>query len=296
METIAKIQEVSNLLSILGPTRDAFIPLLKARISEIRKTPKNTFKYGSTDRHQVDVYYPPKGTSNAPVLFFIYGGGFLMGSRDVVPGLLFDNIGSFFAQRGILTVIADYRLAPTFTYPAAVEDIRDAIQFVLSSAEVDVAGHGADKNNVYIAGHSAGGSHAATLFLNEDILANVDRSIFKGTVLISGAYGVVPPPLSSYYGPEGEDFTGKTPFGLLRSKSAEKLKELLPAKLLVLISERDAPGLLAWDKELKEEFKKNSIDFQEYTMLVHNHISPEVSLSSGEGEEWGEEVAKFIKA
>lgn len=145
-----------------------------------------------------------------------------MGTRQAIPGLVFDNIGSFFAQRGILTAVADYQLAPASTYPEPVEDIRDAVKFVLSSPAVDVAGHGADKTSVYLAGHSAGAAHASTFFLNESILKGIDRKTFKGAILISGAYGNVPPPLSSYYGVD-EDHTHKTPFGLLRGHPAEKV-------------------------------------------------------------------------
>lgn len=165
----------------------------------------------------MDVYYPSDETEGpAPILFFVYGGGFLMGSRDVIPGLVYDNLGAFFAQRGILTVIADYRLAPAAVYPEPVEDLRDAFKFVLS----ELAGH--DKTRVYVAGHSAGACHVMTFFLNEDILREEDRRVFRGAVLMGGLYANAPPPVNVYYGPE-EDHTEKTPFGLLRSHLAAKV-------------------------------------------------------------------------
>jgi acetyl esterase/lipase len=145
-----------------------------------------------------------------------------MGSRSVIPGLAFDNIGAFFAQRGILTAVADYRLLPTL-YPEPVKDIRDAIKFVISSAEVGVVRHGADTNKIYLAGHSVGAAHIMTLFLNSSILLDaVDWNTFKGAILIGGLYGNAPSPSDAYYGPE-EDFTAKTPFGLLRAHSGEEV-------------------------------------------------------------------------
>lgn len=163
------------------------------------------------------------------------------------------------------------------------------------SVNLYASSHGADKSNVYLAGHSAGGAHASAFFLNEDILQGVDRSLFKGAILISAAFGSVPPPMSSYYGVD-EDHTHKTPLGLLKSHSAEKTKALLPPRIYVLHSERDPLPFIMWSEEVSKELKQRSVNLQTYTMIGHNHISPEVSLSSGEGEEWGEEVAKFIKA
>ncbi|KAF8531718.1 Alpha/Beta hydrolase protein [Gautieria morchelliformis] len=295
MEAIAKFSDVT-VPAIVLPTREKFIPLLAARKSKIAQTSKRTFKYGPTERHQVDVYYPPSGTSNAPIFFFVYGGGFATGSRDIVPGLLFDNIGAFFAQRGILTAVADYRLAPETTYPCPAEDIRDAIRFTLTSPDVDVTRNGADKNRVYILGHSAGGSHVSTLFLNENILTDEDRRIIRGAVLMSGVYGSAPP-LTMYYGNPAEEMDKKCPLGLLSQKSTDKLAQLLPDRLFLLSSERDDPILAAWDKTFREALHEKGItDYHTHTMKGHNHVSPEVSLSSGEGEEWGEEVAQWIKA
>ena len=169
---------------------------------------------------KVDVYYPPRGIKDAPILFFVYGGGYVLGSRSLYPGLVFDNIGAFFAQRGVLTAIADYRLAPDTTYPGPVKDIRDAIRFILTSPDVDITGSGADKHRVYILGHSAGGAHVATLFLNEDILTDQDRSFLKGAMMIAGMYGSASS-LKMYYGEPVEDISKKCPLGLLNSKSTE---------------------------------------------------------------------------
>ena len=55
---------------------------------------------------QLDVYYPdPAAVSPGkpvPVLFFIYGGGFVAGDRRQAPpfDLSYLNLGVFFAKRG----------------------------------------------------------------------------------------------------------------------------------------------------------------------------------------------------
>ncbi|KAF8590386.1 alpha/beta-hydrolase [Ramaria rubella] len=296
MEAISKFTDTA-ISVIFQPTIDVFLPLLTAQKSQIAQTPKKTFKFGPTERHQVDVYYPVQGTVNAPIFFYVYGGGFQRGQRDSVPGVLYDNLGAFFAQRGILTAIADYRLAPETTYPDPVYDVRDAIEFTLSSPDVNVTGHGADKDNVYILGHSAGGAHVATLFLKEEIMGAQLRNSFKGAMFMAAAFEAFPR-LIFYYGEPEEELAAKAPLGLLTSKSPDKVKNLLPPRLYLLVGENDVPGLI----QSGVKFRKGLADknfpeskIQEHTMVGHNHISPPLALFSGEGEEWGEEVVKWIK-
>lgn len=173
---------------------------------------------------QLDIYFPTNRTTSAPILIFVYGGGFVSGSRDLIPELVYDNVGAFFAQRGIVTIIPDYRLAPETIYPGPAHDVREAIRFVLSSKDVDLAGNGGDKERVYIMGHSAGAAIALTLFLNDDVMSVEDRAVFKGAILNGGAYAAMPM-FASYYGEPEEEVEGKTPLGLLKQKSGDEVRD-----------------------------------------------------------------------
>ena len=90
---------------------------------------------------QLDVYHPQKlQTCKTPILFWIYGGGFVTGARVLDPpfDVVYTNIGGFFVQQGFITVIPDYRLAvePWLAqYPKPVEDIRDAISWIVLHKE-----------------------------------------------------------------------------------------------------------------------------------------------------------------
>jgi acetyl esterase/lipase len=82
------------------------------------------------------VYYPESAAAvggKAPVLFFIYGGGFITGSRSMDPPFehIYSTVGAFFSHQGFITVVPDYRLAPEFQYPKAAEDILGAIKWVI---------------------------------------------------------------------------------------------------------------------------------------------------------------------
>ena len=56
-----------------------------------------------TRESQLDVYYPGSTpTGKAPVLFFVYGGGYHSGARQMAAPrqLVYSNVGAFFAERG----------------------------------------------------------------------------------------------------------------------------------------------------------------------------------------------------
>lgn len=57
------------------------------------------------ERTQLDVYYPPATpSSTAPVLFFVYGGGYGSGDRRLPApfSLVYANLGAFYAEKGLV--------------------------------------------------------------------------------------------------------------------------------------------------------------------------------------------------
>ena len=73
--------------------------------------------------------------------------------------------------------------------------------------------------------------------------------------------------------------------------------QLLPDRLFLLVCEKEDPVVAVWDQAFREALlEKGVTNFHTYTLMGHNHVSPEVSLFSGEGEKWGEEVVRWIKA
>ena len=100
-------------------------------------------------------YYVPKAPGTYPVIVAVHGGGWEAGSKAG-----YRYWGPYLAQRGIALLAIDYRLAKPDhpTYPAAVQDVRAAIQFVkFKSAELKT-----DPERVGLMGDSAG-SHLAAL-------------------------------------------------------------------------------------------------------------------------------------
>jgi len=294
----------AEIPSILGPTHSILYPRLEANRAIIEGVPRKTFSYGSTDRHKLDIYYPKDTKGPVPILFWVYGGGFVMGDRiSPVKQLSYANIGSFFALRGIATVIADYRLAPVAKYPAGGEDIKDAIAWVAANAATinEDAPSKLDVNHIFVMGHSAGAAHVITAVLGPSIFPVSLRPSMKGLILIAAPYHFrqIPPssrgPSAMYYEGDEDEIRKVEPLGLFENASEDMLKSL--PDLLALRSEREPAGMQAMHEDFLKFIKgKKEVTVEDDVMEKHNHISIAVSLGGGEGEEWGEKVVAWVKA
>ncbi|KAG6834885.1 hypothetical protein H0H93_006655, partial [Arthromyces matolae] len=172
MEKIAEL-EAREILQVIQPSIGAFVPLLEANRAKIEEIPRKSFQYGPTDRHQLDVYYPIDSTAKkSQILVWVYGGGFVTGSRRMDPpaDLGYASVGSYFAHRGFIVIIPDYRLAPNTIFPGAAEDVRDSILWAIKHPEnlSTPSTPNPDTQNIFLMGHSAGAVHAfASLLLPE---------------------------------------------------------------------------------------------------------------------------------
>ena len=101
----------------------------------------------------------PKESSETPRpgIFEIHGGGFMIGSKDMMDPWC-DRVA---AELGAVVVSTDYRLAPEDPFPAGLEDCYAALCWM-----ADHAGElGIDPDRIAIAGQSAGGGLAAACAL-----------------------------------------------------------------------------------------------------------------------------------
>ncbi|KAI8995246.1 alpha/beta hydrolase domain-containing protein [Trametes punicea] len=314
MDIIASLDENAPIPAVIQPTADAFIPLLEKRRAEIESVASKTFRYGQAERHDLDVYYPPADALSSgpvPVLFFAYGGGFTQGARRYDPprDLLYANLGAFFAKRGILTVVPDYRLVPEVKFPEPVEDVRDALAWFLSNARSVAAAAPAgssfslDKPDLFVMGHSAGANLVTSLYLLPSLLplSSPIRAATRGLIVVGGGLNIDPqrplmPPgvLEHLFGSQ-ERARELMPVSLL-AKADEEVVRSLP-DVLVLVSERD-PALI---KEASDDFVKGLEDrtgkkVPYDVMKGHNHLSPHMALYTGQGEEWAVQVAEWVKS
>nr|WP_239013500.1 alpha/beta hydrolase [Streptomyces sioyaensis] len=99
--------------------------------------------------------YWPEGEGPHPVLIWIHGGGWTVGSAAASDATARD----LSRLAGYLVVSVDYRLAPEHPFPAAVEDVRAVATWV--SSEIGVLG--GDTTRMAVGGDSAGANLSAVL-------------------------------------------------------------------------------------------------------------------------------------
>src|SRR3954454_9221954 len=109
----------------------------------------------------VRIYKPRDAGTGLPGVYFIHGGGMILGNvagEDPVATLICDQVGA-------VVVSVEYRLSPEHPHPAPVEDCYAGLQWM--AAHADELGFDADRLAVY--GGSAGGGLAiATALLARD--------------------------------------------------------------------------------------------------------------------------------
>lgn len=107
--------------------------------------------------HLLDVWRPMDGGSGGeamPIVFYVHGGGFRILSKDTHWVMALS-----FARRGYLVFSINYRLAPMFPFPAAIEDCAAAFEWVKKHAHR----YDGDLSRLVVAGESAGANLASSL-------------------------------------------------------------------------------------------------------------------------------------
>ncbi len=143
--------------------------------------------YGALPRHRLDIFTPrvaaPPG--GWPLVVFFYGGSWNTGERAD-----YRFVGTALAARGVVTLVADYRLYPEVRYPDFLRDSALALAWGLREA----ARLGADPKRVFVMGHSAGGYNAAMLALDARWLAATGHAPTElaGWIGLAGPYDFFP--------------------------------------------------------------------------------------------------------
>lgn len=125
-------------------------PAIPGDIEEIKDV---EYKNAGGKSLQVDFYRPRDAQGQLPLVVFIHGGSWKSGKRSDYLVYLVS-----FAQKGYMTATISYRLLRDSIYPAAVEDVTDAVQWLYRNAD----NYGYDPRRIALVGGSAGG-HLALL-------------------------------------------------------------------------------------------------------------------------------------
>jgi acetyl esterase/lipase len=120
--------------------------------NEYRIVPNITYLTASNWDAKLDLYVTRTPDKPLPTMIWIHGGGWTGGTKESAS-----NIPVYLAM-GMNVVNVEYRLARVAQAPAAVEDCRCALRWVIQHAKE----YGIEANRIVVAGGSAGGHLALT--------------------------------------------------------------------------------------------------------------------------------------
>jgi acetyl esterase/lipase len=121
----------------------------------------------------VRIYRPERAAGPLPVMLWMHAGGFVIG------GIAMDELTNrqLASELKIAIVSVDYRLAPEYPYPAAIDDCYGVLQWLGNRADE----LGIDAARIAVGGASAGGNLAAGLALlarDKDGIAPIFQLLF----------------------------------------------------------------------------------------------------------------------
>jgi len=204
------------------------------------------------DRTAIRAYLPTAGSKN-PIVFTIYGGSWQRGTpaNDA-------SLNRALAASGYAVFALDYRHAPTFRFPVALNDVRSEVSAILKNASI----YRADLSRVAVLGHSSGGELA-------ELLAFEPHSPVRALISYSGAidllkgYEILPRPdplgvrsiIVSYLG----DIPAEDPRRYWLASPIYEVRRGLPPTLLIY-ADRDHVVDFGYAETFRDALRANDDD------------------------------------
>ncbi|XP_076317835.1 kynurenine formamidase-like [Tachypleus tridentatus] len=136
--------------------------------------------YGRRPREKMDIFGLQNLPTEAPIFVFLHGGYWVSGSREDSSVYV-----SPLHHCGVICITVGYNLAPEVTIDVILDEIRNAVTFILWLAAVR------GSKGVYLCGHSAG-AHLVATCVSSTINAIPNLHMVKGLFLLSGIYDLRP--------------------------------------------------------------------------------------------------------
>lgn len=269
-------------LNVLQRTAAAYLPLLRRQPQDGVRIEQD-IAYGPHERHRFDLFLPADA-ANAPMMIFIHGGGFVGGNK-VVNEDIYRNLGLYFARHGVITLIANYRLAPQSVWPAGSEDVGVLVQWARGNA----ARLGGDGDAVFLFGQSAGAVHVMGYLFSPELWAG-ETSGVAGGIGMSGVYRA----FGESVGPGGLAYFGEDE-GRRRADCPLSRVSGNRTPLLIGVMEYDPPNMAVHSFELAAELTRAGDRAPRFAYYAgHNHASTVYGIGSGQ-DEVGEDILRFIR-
>lgn len=257
----------------------------EAKTYEVR-TVKDIAYYDGPDQHKIkhrlDLYLP-RGLKDFPVLFFVHGGAWVHGDKDMLFGL-YSLLGNAYAKQGIAVVVTNYRLSPAVTHPEHIKDVARSFAWV----HKNIGAYGGRADRIFACGHSAG-AHLVSLLAGDKTYLeahDLTSEAIRGVIPISGPFVIPAGFLPKVFGNDKDIAKKASPISHVRDK--------MPP-FLIFCADNDLPGCHktpceAFCKALKG--KANNAELVE--VKNSDHIRIMVSAGTAKDKVF-ETITKFIR-
>jgi len=138
----------------------ALVLLPSTARAEVVFEPDVEYAHPGDQSLKLNLARPKDATGHLPAIVCIHGGGFRAGDRKG-----WDSRCKMLAERGYVAVTVEYRLAPKFQFPAAVQDCKAAVRWLRLNADK----YHVDPHRIGAVGDSAGGHLAQFLGVTGDV-------------------------------------------------------------------------------------------------------------------------------
>ncbi|MAG56864.1 MAG: hypothetical protein CMJ83_11275 [Planctomycetes bacterium] len=231
-------------------------------------------------RRQVLDLNIPMGAKKPPLVLFIHGGAWMMGSKT-----WYRNVARTIAKEGFAVALNNYRLSPGVKHPVHVDDCARALAFLVKQAPK----YGYDPTRVFLGGHSAGGHLSSLLALSPKMMKKqgLERSIVKGVFPVSGVYDCRSNHrmFRSVFGTDAKIRAEASPVVQINEESPP---------FLVLFAQSDLQGLAPDARSFVKALEKAKRPVQHHQIADRNHNS--ISSSIGrKGDPTTRYILQFLK-
>ena len=248
---------------------------------------KKNITFEPQHKLQLDVYTPKKAVAASPVLVFIHGGRWNSGKKSQ-----YKFFGRRLASKGVVTVVPDYRLSPRTEYHGATSDVAKALKWT----KEHIAEYGGDNNQIFVAGHSAGGHLAALVSVDNVYFDSLNISNpLSGTILID-AFG-----LNMFSFMSNEEFKKHKTYYAMFGRDPERWKNGSPIfhlnenmkPFLMFVGTKTYPVINEGSKEFFEAVKKYQPESTPIIEMKKKHIPMMLQFYNSENRGY-DDILKFL--
>lgn len=266
---------------------------------------KKNIRYGQQRMERLDFISKHSHDSKLPMLIYIHGGGWLSGVKDMRRYYCYE-----WAKEGYFVANLDYSNAPDKQFPHQLQQLFNAIDFILDNKEK----YSFDPNNVVFAGESAGGYYITmlTVLLRNKTLFDTlglsfrhyDSFYPKALVSICGAIDLVN--LKATRFPDIdimiEAFLGLNVSYLTEHCDDEKIKNMSPVHFITekfpptMIISAEKDPLKVESYKFAEILKDKNVPYATFegTGIIANHAWP-IAVKLKKGQECFNASLNFVK-